>query len=159
MSSALRCSWRLLPPASKRLEGACSLARGSQARGPAVVARGIRFDTGDEATDFINRSLAPNQGQTQTDLRTTRQEALALYRAVLRASRAFTWTDDKGNVWRDLLRESARKEFEAARFESDPELVIKLIVGGRDALEKVTDRFSKKYKELAEERLPDRGPG
>jgi hypothetical protein len=34
---------------------------------------------------------------------------------VLRASPLFVWRDDKGVPWRDTLRQSARKEFEAAR--------------------------------------------
>jgi hypothetical protein len=42
----------------------------------------------------------------------TRREALSLYRDILRASRFFTWPDSKGVLWRDLLRDSARKEFE-----------------------------------------------
>ena len=86
--------------------------------------------------------VKPGKEQAAQPL-TTRREALSLYRAVrrcavvlaaaeaacaepahsysvahaqvLRASPLFVWRDDKGVPWRDTLRQSARKEFEAAR--------------------------------------------
>jgi hypothetical protein len=82
-------------------------------------------------------------------LLTTRREAIALYREIWRISALFDWPDQRGRLWwvdtiiqqqltlqtivndaelpvacrRDVLRESARQEFEAARFEDDPEIV------------------------------------
>ena len=41
-------------------------------------------------------------------------ESLRLYRDILRASRHFTWPNEKGELWRDVLRRESRKEFEAA---------------------------------------------
>ena len=46
---------------------------------------------------------------------TTRREALSLYRAVLRAAPLFVWGDKAGRQWSEVIKESARKEFEAAR--------------------------------------------
>lgn len=41
----------------------------------------------------------------------------------MRITALFDWPDDKGQLWRDILRKSARQEFEAARYERDPEIV------------------------------------
>ena len=90
----------------------------------------MRTDGGGEAEDFIERSLdqASKQGAKKreaspSEVLTTKREALSLYRAVWRASFLFVWRNEKGEKWRDVIRESARKEFEAARHEKDPEMV------------------------------------
>jgi len=80
-------------------------------------------------------------------LTSTRREALSLYRDILRASRFFTWNDTKGVLWRDLLRDSARKEFELARFETDPEIVTRLLIGGREAVNNAIDKLAEKQRE------------
>jgi hypothetical protein len=79
---------------------------------------------------------------------------------VLRASPLFVWRDDKGVQWRDTLRQSARKEFEAARraalshanallrqsahpprrYLTDGEEVTRLLIAGRDALDQVLEK-------------------
>ena len=84
-----------------------------------------RAHRGGEAEDFIERSLdqASQEGarkkdpkeRSQIEVLTTKREALSLYRAVWRASFLFVWKNEKGEEWRDVIRESARKEFEAAR--------------------------------------------
>ena len=43
--------------------------------------------------------------------------AACRYRSIWRHSRLFVWQDEVGQPWRDVLRTSARKEFEAARDE------------------------------------------
>lgn len=45
-----------------------------------------------------------------------------------------------------MLRESARQEFEEARFEQDPEMINRLIVVGRDAVSQVTDKVDMVYR-------------
>ena len=82
-------------------------------------------------------------------LTSTRAEALGLYRSVLRASRLFVWRDHHGNEWGEVIRSSTRREFEAARHERDPEMVSRLIVVGRDALQKTLDKFLEKHHEMA----------
>ncbi|GBF90541.1 hypothetical protein Rsub_03537 [Raphidocelis subcapitata] len=77
-------------------------------------------------------------------LLTARREALALYRDVLRYSNLFVWRDDRGRVWRDVIRASARAEFEAARREADPELINRMIVTGRDAVQRSVEQFMRK---------------
>ncbi|KAA0064850.1 Complex 1 LYR protein [Cucumis melo var. makuwa] len=83
---------------------------------------------------------------TQRRLTSTRREALSLYRDILRATRFFMWPDSKGVLWRDVLRQNARKEFEDARFESDPEIVTRLLIGGRDAVQSALDKLAEKQR-------------
>lgn len=45
---------------------------------------------------------------------------------------------------RDVLRASARQEFEEARYEQDPEVVNRLLVVGRDAVHQVAEKFLQK---------------
>jgi hypothetical protein len=72
---------------------------------------------------------------------------LSLYRYILRVTALFQWPDDKGRLWRDILRDSARQEFEAARGETDPEIVNRLLVVGRDAVHQATDKLLDKTNE------------
>ncbi|XP_004499308.1 uncharacterized protein [Cicer arietinum] len=91
----------------------------------------------DEEDELLNRRR----------LTGTRREALSLYRDILRASRFFTWPDSKGVLWRDVLRDSARKEFELARFETDPEIVTRLLIGGREAVHSAIDKLADKQRQ------------
>lgn len=61
---------------------------------------------------------------------------------------------------RNLIRESARKEYEAARFEKDPQIINKLIISGRDCLEKSLQNVIDKQREIVEQqrRTPGGGP-
>jgi len=69
-------------------------------------------------------------------------ESLRLYRDILRASSHFTWPNEKGELWRDVLRREARKEFEAASVERDPLIVARLLVVGRDCLNQTNEKFA-----------------
>lgn len=69
-----------------------------------------------------------------------RTESLRLYRDILRASRMFTWRNPAGELWSDVLKSNARKEFEQARFERDPLVVSRLLVVGRDCLNQTTEK-------------------
>ena len=69
-------------------------------------------------------------------------ESLRLYRDIWRASRAFTWPNEKSELWRDVLRREARKEFEAASVERDPIIVARLLVVGRDCLNQTQEKFA-----------------
>ena len=72
----------------------------------------------------------------------TRREVLALWRDVLRTSRAFYWSNEKGIPWCRVLRESARKEFEEARHEKDPVIIMRLLVVGRQCVDETRRRFN-----------------
>ncbi|CAA0831081.1 LYR family of Fe/S cluster biogenesis protein [Striga hermonthica] len=94
----------------------------------------------DEESELLNRQR----------LTSTRREALSLYRDIIRATRFFIWPDSKGVLWRDVLRENARKEFEQARFEKDPEVVTRLIIGGQEAVQAAIDKLVEKQKQQVE---------
>ncbi|KAJ4979920.1 hypothetical protein NE237_010700 [Protea cynaroides] len=87
---------------------------------------------------------------TRRRLYTTRREALSLYRDILRATRFFVWPDSRGILWRDVLRENARKEFEEARFERDPEVITRSLIAGRDAVQAAIDKLVEKQKQQME---------
>ncbi|KAE9458688.1 hypothetical protein C3L33_09382, partial [Rhododendron williamsianum] len=93
---------------------------------------------------------------TRQRLTSTRCEVLSLYRDILRATRFFVWADSRGVLWRDVLRENARKEFEAARFERDPEIVTRLLIGGRDAVQSALDKLAEKQREQIDKQKGDR---
>ncbi|KAK9724125.1 hypothetical protein RND81_05G049900 [Saponaria officinalis] len=83
-------------------------------------------------------------------LASTRLEALCLYRDILRATWFFMWPDSRGMLWRDVLRKNARKEFEEARFEKDPEVITRLLIGGRDAVQAAIDKLAEKQRQQIE---------
>jgi len=72
------------------------------------------------------------------------QEAIRLYRDILRASRLFRFPDQNGRLWSDVLRKSARKEFEASRFITDGEEIARKLVVGRQSLNEILSRVQKK---------------
>ncbi|XP_057974292.1 uncharacterized protein LOC131162131 [Malania oleifera] len=91
----------------------------------------------DDEEELINRH----------QLTSSRREALSLYRDILRATRFFTWPDLKGALWRDILRENARREFEEARFEKDPEIITRLLIGGQEAVQQALEKLVEKQKQ------------
>jgi len=120
----------------------------------------------DTVEELLERHLdSPKTSKDEEDERLVRQrltsnrrEALALYRDIFRASRFFLWTNEKGILWRDILRANARREFEEARFETDPEVIARLLVGGRDAVETAVDKAVEKHRQLLERRSTDDNP-
>ncbi|KAK4533268.1 hypothetical protein CCYA_CCYA16G4150 [Cyanidiococcus yangmingshanensis] len=81
-------------------------------------------------------------------MRSLRGEALSLYRESLRTSRVFTWHHPSGRPWCEVLAETLRKEFEAARQEREPERVLQLLVNGREALRNTQERLLQKQREI-----------
>lgn len=75
-------------------------------------------------------------------------ESLRLYRDILRACKSFTWKNNAGVPWGEVLKQNARKEFDQARFESDPDVIAKLIYVGRDCLEQTNEKLLKAAKEF-----------
>lgn len=72
-----------------------------------------------------------------------RIESLKLYRDILRACRAFTWRNSEGNIWGQVLKDNARKEFEINRHQKDSLLIAQLIFTSRDALNQINDKMLK----------------
>jgi Complex 1 protein (LYR family) len=90
---------------------------------------------------------------------TRRAEALSLYREILRTAKHFHWADTTsagssagaagsaaaggtGEPWNRRLRQQARAEFEQAREETDPLVLARLLVTGRDCVQQVQNRFN-----------------
>jgi hypothetical protein len=96
-------------------------------------------------------AMKQNDAYVESALLTTRKEALSLYRAVIRASVLFVWKDSKGHVWKDVIRESARKEFEQGKHERDPEMVNRLILSGREAVDVALDKFMEQRQKIMDE--------
>uniref|UniRef100_A0A0C9RZD9 TSA: Wollemia nobilis Ref_Wollemi_Transcript_737_784 transcribed RNA sequence n=1 Tax=Wollemia nobilis TaxID=56998 RepID=A0A0C9RZD9_9CONI len=91
-----------------------------------------------------------DKGLARRRLTSTRREALTLYRDILRATRLFVWPNEKGVLWRDILRANARQEFEEARHERDPKIIARLLVGGRDAVQAAVDKAVEKHRQIVE---------
>jgi len=72
----------------------------------------------------------------------TRNEAITLYRDILRTAKAFHWCDEKGIPWHSKLRAEARKEFEAGKEERDPLLIARMLVTGRECVQEVQRKFN-----------------
>jgi Complex 1 protein (LYR family) len=73
----------------------------------------------------------------------TRKEALSLYREILRTAKAFHWVDDStGLHWNHRLKSEARKEFEASKDETDPLIIARMLVTGRDCVQQIQNKFA-----------------
>ena len=59
-------------------------------------------------------------------------EILRLYREALQMTRRFTWSNEDGEPWQDILRASTRAEFEELRTETDTVKVAKFVISWRD---------------------------
>ena len=80
-----------------------------------------------------------------------RVEALRLYRDVCRKAQLFTWTDQFGRKWRDVLMESARKEFENSKQETDPEIIARAIFMGQQALIELDKKLAERNEQLLQQ--------
>jgi len=122
----------------------------------------INYDaTASDVEALLHETLDRRQVKDDSPGRvlTTKREAIALYRLIFRYSRLFVWTNDVGVPWRDVIRGSARQEFESARFETDPAIINRMLVVGRDAVEQTKAKFMEKREQIiaAEETLPSAG--
>ena len=71
-----------------------------------------------------------------------RDEALSLYREILRTAKHFHWADPLGQPWNKKLKVQARKEFEESRRETDPLIIARMIVAGRDCVQQIQNKFN-----------------
>ncbi|KAK9819428.1 hypothetical protein WJX74_002630 [Apatococcus lobatus] len=114
----------------------------------------ITWDASDtDVSNLLDSQIKKGSGSEPTphQLLTTRREALSLYRDIFRYSVLFVWKDEAGRPWRDVLREGARQEFEMARYLKDPEQVNRLLLSGRDAVEKVLEKFEAKRQQIQQQ--------
>ncbi|CAA6663247.1 unnamed protein product [Spirodela intermedia] len=144
---------------------ASSLSKVQRWRRPAAAVgffrRGFLHEGPDTVEELLERHLVGKEKKADDDeedeiaarrrLTSTRKEALALYRDILRATRFFPWPDARGVPWREVLRENARREFEEARYERDPGIITRLLIGGRDAVQSALDKLVEKHRKMADE--------
>jgi Complex 1 protein (LYR family) len=111
------------------------------------------------------RIWIPGQADQNTVLKhltesTRRKEALSLYREIWRTAKHFHWADTTattttttthgvhqgstgtGEPWNKRLQQQARREFEEARHETDPLVIARLLVTGRDCVQQIQNRFN-----------------
>ncbi len=70
-----------------------------------------------------------------------KQEALKLYREVLRICRLFTWNDTTtGLPFSALIKTSAREELESSKQEKDPEILARALVNARFAVDDLIEK-------------------
>jgi hypothetical protein len=72
-----------------------------------------------------------------------RKEVFKLYLEILRTIRLFTWTDENGVPWSQLLKMSAREEFESSKQEKDPYILAQALVNARMALDDLQEKYKK----------------
>lgn len=72
-------------------------------------------------------------------------EALRQYRELLKFSNEFYWTNERGQLWKDIIRKSARREFELSRNEEDPMIQYKMMITTRDAISKTKETLIEEY--------------
>ncbi|KAK9112450.1 hypothetical protein Scep_019969 [Stephania cephalantha] len=125
-------------------------------RSNAVIHGKLLHNGPDTVEELLERHVVKKEKSYNSDedeisadqcLTSTRREALSLYRDVIRATRFFSWPNDRGVLWRDILRENARKEFETARFEKDYKIITRLLIGGRDSVQTALDKLVEKHKQ------------
>lgn len=84
-----------------------------------------------------------------------------LYRDVLKMTQRFTWANEDGQSWREILARTARSEFEMIRGETDSVKLGKFVITWRDAVmrihEKVNDTQMKMMKHVEESRTDRQG--
>ncbi|GMI48274.1 hypothetical protein TrCOL_g8994 [Triparma columacea] len=78
----------------------------------------------------------------------SRLEVLSLYRECLRTARAFHHVDSLGNPWNQRLRQEVMKEFREGRRETDPLVVARMLVVGRQGVQEIQRRFNRADMEI-----------
>ena len=76
-------------------------------------------------------------------------EVLRMYREVLQMSNRFTWANEDGKPWRDILRSSARAEFEELRTETDTLKVSRFLITWRDSVGRIHEKVNQAQMEMA----------
>jgi hypothetical protein len=73
---------------------------------------------------------------------------LRLYREVFKFARKFDWVNEKGELWRDVLRKSARKEFDLSRHEQDKIIVMKMMVTTRECMADLQEKIFETHRKM-----------
>jgi hypothetical protein len=98
--------------------------------------------------DHIGKLLTTSAPYVHHSAERQRKEALKLYRDILKATRLYPWKSESGHDWPLILRQSARKEFEASKEEKDPEVIVRLMVTARHYLQEAINQWNDEYAKL-----------
>lgn len=90
--------------------------------------------------NFLNKSI--DSLSREGAPRTANPELLLLYRDVLKMTQRFTWTNEDGQPWREILQWTARSEFELMRKETDAVKVGKFVITWREAVRRIHEKVS-----------------
>ena len=69
-------------------------------------------------------------------------DVLRLYREALQMTRRFTWANEDGEPWQNILRSSTRAEFEELRTETDTLKVARFMITWRDTIARVHEKVN-----------------
>ena len=70
------------------------------------------------------------------------REILRTYRQLWKVTHRYNWNNEDGHMWRDVLRTSARVEFEQVFQEVDPLEVGKFLITWRDAINRMHEKVN-----------------
>mmetsp|Transcript_2710 Transcript_2710/g.4604 ORF Transcript_2710/g.4604 Transcript_2710/m.4604 type:complete len:140 (-) Transcript_2710:27-446(-) len=76
------------------------------------------------------------------------REVLAMYREVLKMTKRFTWNNEDGEPWKDILARAYRQEFEAMRQETDQVKVSKFLLTQRESIQRIHSKVNKATLEM-----------
>eukprot|EP01080_Neovahlkampfia_damariscottae_P008386 gene8386-211_t len=82
-----------------------------------------------------------------------KREAIKLYREILKTAKMFTWEDERGVKWSELIKMSAREEFESSKQENDPEVLARAMVNAQMALTDLQGKFKEQQEKLKAEQF------
>ena len=71
------------------------------------------------------------------------REVLLMYREVMKMTQRFTWNNEDGEPWKDILQKTARQEFEGLREETDSVKVGKFLLTWRESVQRIHEKINK----------------
>jgi len=75
-------------------------------------------------------------------------EVLRVYRETMKMTCRFTWCNEEGRPWKEILRASARAEFEQLRHEKDPLIIGKTLLTWQEANKRIHEKVNKTQMEI-----------
>lgn len=103
---------------------------------------------------FLNKPVESLERQNNAKI--PNMEIVRLYRDVMKMTLRFTWANEDGQSWKEILQRTARTEFEQMKGETDTVKIAKFMISWRDSLmrihEKVNDAQMKIMKHIDDSR-------
>ena len=63
-------------------------------------------------------------------------------------TRRFTWNNEDGEPWREILQKSSRQEFEEIRNETDTVKLGKFMITWRESIQRIDEKINKAQMEM-----------